>query len=75
MGLDEADVVLMTTSALKANGKEKKPTLTQHISIYCANFQRSQMVIYSPAAFYESNIPLDCRSRDCPASQDIPLQK
>jgi hypothetical protein len=49
---DGTDLVLMTTSAQKAKGKEiEKGALVELISIYRADFQRSQMVIYSSALF------------------------
>jgi hypothetical protein len=51
MGLDGTDLVLMTTSAQKADGKEQKGTSAELPSTYCSNFQKSQMVIYSPTPF------------------------
>jgi hypothetical protein len=50
--LDGTDLALMMTSAQKADGKEmKKGALVELISIYRADFQRSQMVLYSSAPF------------------------
>jgi len=77
--LDGTDLVLTTTSAQKSDGKEmKKETLAKFILMYYTNFQRSQMVSYSPALSQESipfNTPPDSRSGHCPASQDISPQK